>query len=68
LDLNVGKLVFKKGRIVCLHNLIPNEDSNIKSISDVYVHHGGVASVIPLDVKLLRSEIEKDDKKIIKLW
>jgi len=27
-----------------------------------------VASVISLDVKLLKEEIAKDDKKIIKLW
>jgi len=43
-------------------------ETNFKSISDTYVHHGGVASVIQLDTKLLKSEIEKDDVKIIKLF
>jgi len=64
----VNKLIFKRGRIANLHNLIPDMETNFKSISDTYVHHGGVASVIQLDTKLLKSEIEKDDVKIIKLF
>lgn len=52
-DIDVNKIVFKRGRLACLHNLIPDEDSLMKSISDTYVHQGGVASVIKLDVKLL---------------
>lgn len=66
-DLFTRSLRYKRGRIACLQNLLPNVEK-LDLQSDLYCHGAMMASVEYLDLSALREILANDHVKLCKLW